>query len=248
MPAAAKSLRRVWLDVDGTCELGCPTDWAALQENREKYPPLGRDYNYNLALFDALEKEQLRSVLLFTAYRAAAGASTTSGVLRCELIDWLQQRNVTVLAVATLLDPVYERGVGAYYAEVIGPVERAALACGRPALKPQDEVPLPGGEVLTFGEIVGREERLLLSYYQRFKHTPDKTEMARYVLRSDPSTRRVLFFDDMPHFLGQVSSACEEAGVDLTPVRVRPDMLDAEDYLAVMAPGRRSKSGGCSPS
>ena len=49
-------------------------------------------------------------------------------MLRCELIDWLEvQYSIQVESVATLLDPIYDRGIGAYYRDFIEPIERASL-------------------------------------------------------------------------------------------------------------------------
>jgi len=122
--------RTVWLDVDGTAETGEPTLQADWQANMS-HPPVNRGYNYNFPLFDALEEApdvDCTAIWLFTAYDAN-GAGNTAGVLRCELVDWIrvERPNLGIAGVATIIDPAFGYGPGAYYRSVIEPTERAAL-------------------------------------------------------------------------------------------------------------------------
>lgn len=229
----------VWLDVDGTCEFGEPTEFEERQRVLDK-PPVGRPYVYNLALFEALKAAgpHFRSVQLFTAYRAGGGASTQLGVLRCELVDFLRANGFEVLGVVTLLDPIYNKGPGMYYEDVICPVERAVLASKKDALARDDLVCIGGvGEpnALSFADIVQREEELMNAYMDRFQHPPDKAEVARYCLAFDEGLNTaVTFFDDRPDYLQQVHTACQSLGVACTAVHVTSDMVRSEQYLHKM--------------
>ena len=125
----------LWVDVDGTSETGEATERKRVEANK-LVPPIGRPFNWNVPLFDALRRELIvggasgcdqGSVLLFTAYDATH-AGNTNHPLRCELREWLElSRAIHVSGVATSLDPIYDRGIGGYYRDVIEPVERAAL-------------------------------------------------------------------------------------------------------------------------
>jgi len=122
--------RTVWLDVDGTAETGEPAFFPESLANMS-LPPLNRGYNYNFPLFDALESApdvDATAIWLFTAYDAKGGGNTL-GVLRCELVDWIRadRPRLGIAGVATVIDPAFGYGPGAYYRSVIEPTERAVL-------------------------------------------------------------------------------------------------------------------------
>lgn len=169
----------VWVDVDGTSETGEPIEAARIKANCTLHAPLGRAFNWNEPLFCALQSNGCRSVMLFTAYNAK-GAGNCWHPLRCELCEWLTARGIHVEGVATLLDPVYGGGPGAYFRDVIEPVERTAqrtcthegYSVGRTA-----SVMTSSGEK-TYEAIVAEEARLYEAFDRRFGQAPDKRELA----------------------------------------------------------------------
>jgi hypothetical protein len=252
--------RWIWVDVDGTCENGEPVLAADISANLAE-PPVGRAYNYNLPLFAAIHDgaAQDDQVFLFTAYTASTAANTL-GVLRCELIDYLggadDPHRLRVCGCCTLLDPVYGKGPGRYYSDVIAPCERAVLASGKDNFDGSEVVP---GAVavlssaqhsdpacaasLTFREIIEQEGRLTETYYERFGHPPNKERLARYCLASasasddEAGVTDVVFFDDMPVYLEQVERACAETGVRVRTVRVMTGMSTGQLRGAAFSQG-----------
>lgn len=71
----------------------------------------------------------LSSVMLSTAYDAA-GASHNMGVLRCELLDWIVTAHprISVIGVATIIDPAFGHGRGAYFRSVMSRVSGCCFA------------------------------------------------------------------------------------------------------------------------
>lgn len=254
--------RTVWIDVDGTAETGSPASWDACQRNLECLPT-GRTYNYNFLLFEALSQAKdvdLAAMWLFTAYDAR-GAGNTLGVVRCELLDWLATAypNFGVAGVATIIDPAYCHGPGAYYRAVIEPVERATL---RKSGVEHADVSLDGNEVihtvspedwqtvvpLTYREILEREEQMVRifccapqadSNRGRCKKL-DKETLARYFFATKPTdvAPRVLFLDDRLDYLQQVRSACCSCGADGLLVHVTPALHEVRQYLALIDPAQ----------
>eukprot|EP00927_Polykrikos_kofoidii_P039552 TRINITY_DN33917_c0_g1_i1.p1 TRINITY_DN33917_c0_g1~~TRINITY_DN33917_c0_g1_i1.p1 ORF type:complete len:304 (-),score=45.57 TRINITY_DN33917_c0_g1_i1:90-956(-) len=166
--------RAIWLDVDGTSETGDATDWEDCMANKQR-PPLRRLYNYNYPLFEALTVApgvDRASIVLFTAYTA-----------RCELLDWIASEysgKLHVSGVATVLDPAFGHGPGAYYRSVIEPIERAVLRMEKDLTSTVDETvvlndsdlvetvsPVDWHTVspMTFGELLLQEEQLAKQYF-----------------------------------------------------------------------------------
>lgn len=253
--------RAVWLDVDGTSETGEPASWEACLA-KKSHPPLGRSYNYNFPLFDALEAADdvdISSVTLFTAYDAN-GASHNQGVLRCELIDWiaLAHPRLRVTSVATIIDPAFGHGPGAYYRAVIEPCERLLLSKGDgegsegiaklsaedviETLSPEDWRTIVPSR---FDDILRRQQDLVDAYLMALDADApgdarmDKERLARYCLQQEPSETalpRVVFLDDSRSYIDQVKRACLDLRVDCLTVHVTPELQDVESFLGVLQP------------
>ena len=160
--------------------------------------------------------------------------------MRCELRAWLAQAHgLHVDGVATPLDAVYARGIGAYYNHVIEPVERAALraeaargGAGAPAaeggcLGTDAPLALGTGEAgVTYGEVLRREAALYDAHARRHQRAPDKELLARYCLQllrqQPPYEQPLLFLDDRRAYLEQVQAACAAVGVACHAVLVDP--------------------------
>lgn len=256
--------RRIWLDVDGTVETGEPCVGSEQYANLS-VPPLGRPYNYNFPLFDALEGAShvvdLSSIMLFTAYDAR-GAGNTTVVLRCELLDWLEAERpgLKVVGVATVVDPAYGHGPGAYYRCVVEPCERAVLRklAAEPPTDPLEAVRLSGEDVIetlsptelgvvvpmTFAEVIHRQEesvRAHLSALGPDAPAMNKARLARYCLSaagqaSLSAPRGIALLDDKREYLDQVAGVCHELGVDLAAVHVTPDLADVKAFLQMSRP------------
>jgi len=256
--------RIVWLDVDGTSETGNPSNFDACVANRSQ-PPLGRDYNYNYPLFEALKVASdvdKSSVMLFTAYDAA-GASHNQGVIRAELLDWIAASHpqLTVAGVATVIDPAFGHGPGAYYRSVIEPCERLLLSKGV-AEGPEGLAKLIGDDEIqtlspedwatvvpqTFAEILNRQQDMVDAHLKAFSDPTarmDKERLARYCLpaSAEAAQPRVLFLDDRLSYIDQVERACSDLGVDCRSVHVTPEMRNTDDFLqAIAAPARKRSS------
>ena len=247
----------LWVDVDGTSETGEATERKRVEANK-LIPPIGRPFNWNVPLFDALRRELIvggasgcdqGSVLLFTAYDATH-AGNTNHPLRCELREWLEvSRAIHVSGVATSLDPIYDRGIGGYYRDVIEPVERAALrseaveggACAVEGgmLPPTETIRLGTGEEVSFGDLLKREAELYDRLGKRLRRAADKQALASYtarlLLQQPPYDNDVLFFDDCKSYLEQVRTACEGLGVACYTVHVTTEqMRDEAAYAAAI--------------
>ena len=255
VPTAAPTLW-AWVDVDGTSETGSPFEAWQIEANKADTPPLGEAFNYNASLFDVLVRDVgCESLLLFTAYDSSGAASTHSHAVRAPLIEWLEDSYaVHVEGVATPLDAIYARGVGAYYRDVIAAVERAALASASCAIEggrlpPTEVLTLGTGEQLTLAEVQRREGELYDLFSSRFGHAPDKEALATYCLKlrqqQPPYEATVLFLDDRTQFLDQVGRACARLGVPYHPVHVQPASMDTSGYRAAIE--RTGLSLGAAP-
>lgn len=256
--------RTVWIDVDGTSETGEPGSCAAATANLA-LPPLRRGYNFNYPLFDALEKVgdvDLRAVYFFTAYDAN-GASHSMGVLRCELLDWIEQAHprLRILGVVTVIDPAFGHGPGSYYRCIIEPCERLLLSKEAQSIGGSDEpVRLNADDMvatlhpedptmtvpMTFRDILEQQQKLVNAHLSDSGNTRsggsakmDKERLARYFLTYRTTTRRVLFLDDNQHYIDQVERACSDLSVDCLSVHVRDDLQDADAFVKEMEPWHR---------
>lgn len=182
-------------------------------------PPLNRPYNFNFPLFDALERApdvDRSSIWLFTAYDAT-GVGLPGVVLRCELLDWIAEAHpsLQVVGVATVMDPAFGHGPGAYYRSVIEPAERALLRKQADVDGKDDLVTLLHDEeietlssddwctpiLMTYGEILRQEAKLIKQWHFQAtggqslagKHSTggaprlDKEQLARLCLLSSES-------------------------------------------------------------
>ena len=265
LSAASHCQPWVWVDVDGTSETGEPIDRSARDANR-LLPPLGRPFQYNAPLFHALvhsEAVRCERLLLFTQYNAE-GAANTSHPLRSELVEFLQagggcgdgdassnaQFCIHVEGVATVLDPVYNKGIGGYYRDVIERVERAARAseasggsCAVEGGRLSGDALITlgtGEEEVTFDEVLVREAALYEAFERKFGgKAPDKGRLATYCLRHllqrPPYDNVLLFLDDNLAYLEQVEHACTLVGVPCCNVHVRTEkMVDEQAYTVAI--------------
>jgi HEAT repeat protein len=111
----------VLLDVDETCAM-----------SNSLYGQHNGGYRYHESLFQALKKADLVQVYLFTSYSLRGIAKNLSdepiaAPSRLKLIQHLAQLGFQVQGVATLLDPAFNQGVGAYYEQRIKPFESQVL-------------------------------------------------------------------------------------------------------------------------
>ena len=255
-PPAGGPYPWVWVDVDGTSETGEPTDYASREANKAQ-APVGRSFNYNEPLFNVLrQRVRCPSLLLFTAYDAQGGASF-GHAMRVELCEWLETHHgYYVEGVATPLDALYARGIGAYYRDVIEPCERAVLAAeagsdvegGR--LDPGAAVVLGTGEETTVGEVLRRESSMYERHCRQFNRPPNKATLATYCLRlllqQPPFDNVVVFLDDKREYLEQVQCSCTSLGVTCHLVHVvTTTMVDEASYeAALLKSGLRLVSRG----
>lgn len=269
----ALASRIIWLDVDGTSETGAPASWDECIANQAQ-PPVGRSYNYNFPLFDALEMASdtdISSVMLFTAYDVA-GACHDQGVLRCELLDWIAAAHpcLRVSGVATVIDPAFGHAPGSYYRSVIEPCERMLLSKaagegpeGLTKLSAEDIVHTRSPEDWTnttprrFDEILRHQQELVDSHLAALPAgSPgdcrmDKERLARYCLQHMADSTeaamlpRILFLDDSRSYIEQVERACSDLAVVCQSVHVTSAMQEVGDFLQILKPSLpRSRQAG----
>ena len=166
--------------------------------------------------------------------------------MRTELCEWLEaQYGFLVDGVATPLDAIYARGIGAYYRDCIQPIERAVIAAeeaGRVEggqLDMDAVIELGSGEETTVGEVLRREDGMYDQHAQHSRAPPDKAALASYCLRilgqQPPYENDVVFFDDRREYIEQVERACAGVGVACYAVHVdTAKMRDAASYDAAL--------------
>jgi HEAT repeat protein len=111
----------VLLDVDETSAI-----------SNSNYGQYDGGYRYNEALFEALKANNLTEVYLFNTYTLRSIAKSIeeepiAAPSRLKLIKYLEQQGIKVLGVLTLLDPIFNKGPGAYYEQVIKSFETQVL-------------------------------------------------------------------------------------------------------------------------
>jgi hypothetical protein len=111
----------VLLDVDETCAV-----------SNKSYGQHDGGYRYNEALLEALQACGLQEVYLFSSYNLGSIAKSkeeekVGAPSRLKLITHLTQCGFTVQGAITSGDPIYNKGVGLYYEEMIKPYEGLVL-------------------------------------------------------------------------------------------------------------------------
>lgn len=183
-------------------------------------------YHYHQPLIKALKQAGLTEVYLFTAYLLRGISKTLQdepiGIAsRLKLIQYLTAQGFEVKGVLTLLDPIYNQGVGAYYQQFIRPFEEQVL---------KGESLLEGEGQKHYREVCLQEAHYLEQAHQQ---AIDKARLFAYT-QLQLAYPACLYFDDKLEYLRQVEQT-NLPGIPLLTYQVKPQDTIA-DYQAVLEP------------
>ena len=232
----------LWLDVDGTLELGIPSDFDVIKKNLT-LAPLGRPFIYNDRLLASVRdfiasSERPCFVYLFTAHRAQA-AKFVENVLRTELLMEMKQTyGIEVVDVVTLFDPAYGRGPGRYFKDVIASAERALLRSDKHVLEDGDVCELAEGEIVRYSEVLRRENELIEKHMSVFGTHAHKGIMTKYCVNANPeifTDARITLIDDRLDVVTDVVGAIDDLGLAKAfrylHINKITAQLDSSEYL-----------------
>lgn len=176
-------------------------------------------YRYNEVLINNLKQAGLTRVYLFTAYKLRSIAKTREDELvsapsRYKLVEYLSQEGFEVMGVCTILDSIYNQGIGAYYRDKIRPYELRVQAGEN--LRENDDYKQ---ELIQEVELSDQKTNKAMLY----EYTVDRL--------GEQQIGGVLVADDRPCIIGSIQERSRSYPFPLETILVKPHDTDYSENI-----------------